>query len=103
MPPNKRYKRRRDRLVKEYPFCYWCGKPVKLYPPLKPHQKPPLDQATIDHLRTRYNPDRQIPSPDKEQTVLSCWECNHKRGSEDTQNTPIDELHRRSRHAESVV
>ena len=57
-----------------------------------------MDMATLDHLRTRYNPKRQVPSFDKEQTVLACWECNHRRGEEDTQNVPIEELHNRAKN-----
>ena len=88
-------KRRKEILFARHPFCYWCGKEVKIYS-YKHHGKSPLDMATLDHLRTRYNPERQILSPHKEQTVLACWECNHRRGEEDTKNIPIEELHRRS-------
>ena len=88
-------KRRREILFLRHPFCYWCGRPVKMYVHSQ-HETPPPDQATLDHIRTRYNPERHMPS-DKEQTVLACWECNHKRGEEDTQNMPLEELHNRSK------
>jgi hypothetical protein len=87
-------KKRKLKLFAQHPFCYWCEKPVKLYPHTCHHK---LDEATLDHLRTRYNPDRQIPSPAQEQTVLACWGCNHRRGAEDTRNTALEELHRRSK------
>jgi 5-methylcytosine-specific restriction endonuclease McrA len=93
----KRNSKRRDKLFSLHPFCHWCGKEVHLYPHLRGRgRKRPLDEATLDHLRSRYNTERQIPSWDKEQTVLACWECNHRRGEEETKNMPPDELHNRS-------
>jgi hypothetical protein len=60
------------------------------------HQTPPLDEATIDHLHSRNDAERGR-HPDKEQTVLSCWECNNKRDKEEIKTVPLEELHRRSK------
>jgi 5-methylcytosine-specific restriction endonuclease McrA len=89
-------KKRKLKLFALNPHCHWCGKLTRLYKHNQ-HKKTPLDAATLDHLRSRYNPERLIPSPDKEQTVLACWECNHKRGEQETKETPPEELHRRSK------
>jgi hypothetical protein len=51
--------------------------------------------ATIDHLVSRYHPERWVT---RETTkVLACYECNSRRAREETANLPKEELYRRGK------
>ncbi len=58
----------------------------------------PTTLATIEHLRDRYHPERQIDPVNHEQRwALACWKCNTERGNQRTAERPIEELWERSR------
>jgi hypothetical protein len=67
-------------------------------------QMPPT-LATIDHLRDRLHPDRNVETKNQEQRwVLACWKCNNDRGQQRVAEQPIEELWRRSgRTAKPIV
>ena len=96
MSKNNRLQKRRNRLFGKSPYCFWCGR--KLIHPniVKRHQTNPPNMATIDHLKDRLDPDRKINSFDIPRTVLSCLECNNKRGQERVNNLSKEELWQRS-------
>lgn len=74
-------RKRKIKLVSESPYCYWCGKKVRLTegnPGRQDH-----DHATLDHIYTRRDPSRWAAPNNTERTVLSCYECNQKRSIED--------------------
>jgi hypothetical protein len=57
----------------------------------------PPTLATIDHLRDRLDPTRQIePINSEQRLVLACWDCNTQRGAQRVAELPIEELHRRA-------
>jgi hypothetical protein len=55
--------------------------------------------ATVDHLRTRYDPTRWLKQsvPNETRTVLACFECNNNRAKRDGKMRPIEELRRRGK------
>lgn len=58
----------------------------------------PTTLATLDHLRDRFHPERQVTPINQEQRyVLACWNCNNERGHESTQSQPLEVLHAKSR------
>lgn len=60
----------------------------------------PQKLATLEHLRDRYHPERQVAPVGREQRwALACWQCNSERGNQRTKERPIEELWRRSRSA----
>lgn len=76
---NKQSKQRRSLFAKN-PACYWCERITTLYV-AKDGEIPPDNMATIDHLRSRFNPRRKEPNPKGEKRrVLACHKCNQKRG-----------------------
>lgn len=95
-----RTKKQRQRLHKHNPHCHWCGRLTILIErtsninmKLRPHQP---DEATIDHLRSRFDPARRTNiQPTERRHVLSCYECNIKRGREEEIKMG-DKLHERT-------
>ena len=76
---SNRIKRQRRRLYEQNPYCHWCQRKLQLIE--KPGGKLPDDAATIDHLRSRYDPLRQVPATRNEcRRVLACFRCNFERG-----------------------
>lgn len=63
----------------EYKYCYWCGILVKDYNYKQLSTKPPDDEATIDHLFSRYFRKRG----EAVRKLLSCYKCNSKRANRD--------------------
>ena len=54
--------------------------------------------ATIDHIVSRYNPWRWVrKNKDERRRVLACYECNHRRSTQETLNLPREEIVKRSR------
>ncbi len=52
--------------------------------------------ATIDHLVSRYNPERWVKAkPGENRKVLACFQCNNERASEETKKLHPLELYRR--------
>jgi len=89
-------KRRKENLFREDPHCYWCGIEVINYP-LADGERMPDNFATLDHLDTRLSGNRGVIK-NQTRTVLACSKCNFDRGVEEVNNTPIEELRRRSGH-----
>lgn len=80
-------KRQRLRLFKLDPHCHWCG--IRLVYWEKKKGQPPLDSATIDHLRPKHHPQRHEPARDREiRRVLSCWKCNNERDNRERKLLP---------------
>lgn len=70
--------RRRDlklRLLKEFGFCFWCEREVFDYGDLT-FKHMPKDLATLDHIESRFFRKKG----DRVVKVLSCYECNYRRG-----------------------
>lgn len=115
-PPKQiRRNRRRNHLWREQEGrCYWCGCQMMHWDdlhsdPLKrerhivvPHKdgirvkRPPRNLATIDHLRDRFHPERQVPANGDKRWVLACWLCNFLRGEARQKQRSIEELRERS-------
>lgn len=75
------------------PRCHWCKRETKLIN--VPELEGPADplMATIDHLISRYNPERWVR---RDQTkVLSCYECNENRARQETLALSKEELVKR--------
>lgn len=92
-------KRRRQILFEMDPHCYWCGVEVFMPPDGSRRLKGKTCHrvATLDHLRSRWHPQRAEPNPMREErTVLSCWKCNNDRNTEEQLALPKEERWRRS-------
>lgn len=72
------YKELRVVLIKKFRFCFWCGCTVREYNH-HPHAPQKKDQATIDHLKTRF----ERKKGDIVEKVLACNQCNQKRAKQD--------------------
>lgn len=81
MPKGWEIKKRRREMWKQDPHCYWCRRETVLYHKLGGGKTRP-DQATIDHLYNRLDPRRLLHAHGECKYVLSCYECNWKRGLE---------------------
>jgi hypothetical protein len=67
------------------PRCYWCGRETILTNISEIKGKPNPLLATIDHLISRYNPERWIKAKEGEnRKVLACFECNNGRSAKET-------------------
>lgn len=79
---SKNIRKRREKLwIEKEGKCYWCGVDTILPPRGVKRYMPPMNLATLDHLRTRMDGDREEPnSTNEERTVLCCWQCNNIRG-----------------------
>src|SRR5882672_3707588 len=75
--------------------CHWCGRETILTNIPEIHGEPNPLMATIDHLVSRYHPQRWVRRDITK--VLACYECNSRRAREETDALPKDELVRRSR------
>lgn len=52
--------------------------------------------ATVDHLISRYNPERWVRAKTNERRkVLACYECNQRRSEEETKKLHPIELQKR--------
>ncbi|KKN79629.1 hypothetical protein LCGC14_0338330 [marine sediment metagenome] len=95
MMADKQKQKRRKRLFEAHPYCHWCGAEVD-NSPFVSHQPPSPDAATIDHRYGKLDPRRRSTLDPDAMSVLSCWECNNRRGQEDADKLGIKELRRRS-------
>jgi hypothetical protein len=71
-------KGQRERLHARDPHCYWCGRLTRV---IAPCTSP--DLATLEHLRSRFNPRRvnMDGTPASHGIiVLACYQCNNERG-----------------------
>jgi hypothetical protein len=85
-------KRRRLNLYQRDPHCHWCRCLTVLPPEGSPPKVTPPNEATIDHLRDRYDPRRREPARNQEErTVLACRGCNARRNTE--RQAEMAELH----------
>jgi 5-methylcytosine-specific restriction endonuclease McrA len=86
-------------LWRQNPRCYWCNRLTVLIfrPPgmLRTQCRFRGDEATIDHLVTRYDGRQQTHG--QEMTVMACRDCNGRRGASREAQVPLEELRRRSR------
>jgi hypothetical protein len=74
--------------MEEDAHCIYCGIEVKEYN-TPPHQKIPLNQATIDHIYEKYDK-RRYEVFGLHNKVLACWKCNFDRGNEKYKNLPVE-------------
>lgn len=92
--PAKQKRKQRFKLWQEDPRCHWCGiitqwSSKKLIKQISNKTvKQPPNMATLDHLYSRFHPDRKITTPDIKRRFLSCYKCNHARGFFDDQRRP---------------
>ena len=79
---SKNIRKRREKLWNEEGGkCHWCSRETSLPPKGEAKVIPTPDLATLDHLRTRLDKNRQEPNVNNEQrTLLACWQCNNLRG-----------------------
>lgn len=84
----------KEKLYQTDPRCYWCRRVTKLtnIPAIQGSPDPLM--ATIDHLVSRYHPQRWVKRAVTK--VLACYECNARRAKEETLALPRAELLRRS-------
>jgi hypothetical protein len=85
-------RKRKENLWKRDPHCHWCGRLTRT------EGEQNNDLATVDHLRTKYDPSRWLRGDGQdERTVLACYACNNERARVDTLSRPTEELHRRGK------
>lgn len=95
MPNPQDYRRRREALWHEDPRCFYCKEVTILG--VRGSRLNPL-AATIEHLRSRYRPERQEPPRQNEpRYVLSCWGCNQAANHVEQVAVPLEEKQKRSR------
>ena len=91
-------RKRKLALFNKDPHCHWCGCLTTIDHPANIKGHPPKNMATVDHLVSRYNLSRwEKPPTNEERTVLACFECNQKRGIEETKQLSIEEIRARGR------
>lgn len=89
---------RRRKLWEEYPYCRFCSV-LTVLPEDCPPGKAPPNQATIEHLDSRYSPERGKMAG--ERTTLACWKCNNTRNCHEQRRVPIEVRRERSQHKQS--
>lgn len=97
MSDRKKLRRQREWLYQlQGGRCYWCGVFMTLpaYPPER-HRRPPPNEATIDHLDSKYSPERGRHFGEYRH-VAACWDCNGRRNTAEQATVPRDEHWRRS-------
>lgn len=81
-------------LWEQDPHCYWCGRLTQLTN--CPNGIIPPDAATVDHLFSRFNPERWMDDNNLRR-VLSCYKCNHDRSREEDTYLSKEEKYLRSK------
>jgi len=77
------------RLHAKDPKCHWCKRETILTNVPEIKGKPNPLMATVDHLVSRYHPERWVKKEDQEpRRVLACFECNNRRSKEETNMLP---------------
>lgn len=84
-------RRQRYRFWEKNPKCFYCGKITRFIEQSGGSQED--DYATIEHLKSRLNPDR---GSTKRNRVLSCYQCNQSRAREEDSKLSIEEKWKRS-------
>lgn len=94
-----RLARRRMKLWLEDDRCRFCRKPTILaqFSTAEVVARNRDRTATIEHLDSRYNPNRG-KSENEERTTLACWRCNNDRNKIEQESIPKEILHERSSH-----
>ena len=101
---SKSLKAVRDRLWKKNPHCRYCGV-VTILPQhvikgrdgLHRLRHFPDNMATIDHLRSRLDPERGNHIPSERRYILSCNKCNNKRGKKEVSELDLEKLWKQSK------
>ena len=75
------------------PRCHWCKRITILTNIPEIRGEPDPLMATIDHLVSRYHPERWVRR--NMTKVLACYECNARRSREETESLSQAELARR--------
>lgn len=71
------------KLFEDNPHCFHCGKPTILTNITS--GKLPPNAATIDHIISRYNPNRWVKKKQgQRRKVLACFKCNQERSMQET-------------------
>lgn len=83
------------KLYQENPRCHWCQRETILTNIPEIHGDPNPLMATIDHLVSRYHPERWVKRDVTK--VLACYECNARRAREETLALSRQEIIERSR------
>jgi len=66
--------------------------------PKKGSEAYPEDSATIEHLRSKFDPKRQEPVKNGEQRIaIACSKCNHEKGKEEEAEQQIELLREKSK------
>lgn len=97
MASMSRLKRLRHRLHAKDPRCHWCKQVTVLIEAGPRHKHFPDNAATVDHLFSRWHPDRQRPNDGRKRYVLACRKCNNERGAAEERAAGIEELRRRAK------
>jgi hypothetical protein len=72
--------------------CYWCHCDTVLVEPVAKRKEQPHNMATLDHLRSRFDPTRrEKPKRGEQRLVMACQECNHRRGAEEIASRSIEQ------------
>ena len=78
-------RKRKLKLWRIDPHCHWCGI-LTVIREYEPHQSQLPNDATVDHLRSRWSKER---GKDKtESTVLACYKCNQERNEKEQSSVP---------------
>lgn len=74
--------------------CHWCGCDCILLEPMEKRARLPDKAATLDHLRSRYDPDRRArPANGEPRQVMACNACNFRRARDETEARPLELRH----------
>lgn len=100
MAATRSIRKRRYRHWKKNPHCRDCGiltiLPEKI-PQSKRTVKLTPNMATLEHLRSRFDPSRTVPNVSNEiRTTLLCGKCNNERGRIEQKNLSREECLERS-------
>ncbi len=76
--------------------CYYCRCDTILLEPVARRKEPlPGNAATLEHLRSRWHPDRrEKPKPGEIRHVMACNRCNAERARDEQAARPLELLHR---------
>lgn len=87
---------KRRRMWEEDPHCLYCGR-ATIWRVRDGSGKPDPLEATLEHLRSRYDPRRREKCHGERRVFIACWECNNKQNSQVQSSVPIAERRERSK------
>ena len=77
--------------------CHWCQEETILTNISELKGTPHPKMATIDHVVSRFNPERWVKRKEGEvRKVLACFECNNRRSTEEQSKKTKEEIRLRS-------